>query len=61
MQNGKGSKSRITNKKLFDKNFDQINWSNRKTIASKVIKDYSKTLKNLAEVEKKEKGKYNEE
>lgn len=26
-QNGKGSKSRITNKPLFDKNFQAINWS----------------------------------
>jgi len=26
MQNGKGSKSRITNKNLFDANFMQIDW-----------------------------------
>lgn len=26
VQNGKGSKSRITNKRIFDKNFDNIDW-----------------------------------
>ncbi len=29
MQNGKGSKSRIGDKKRFDANFQEINWSNK--------------------------------
>ncbi len=31
MQNGKGSKSRISNKKNFDSNFDQIEWESKGT------------------------------
>ncbi len=29
-QNGKGSKPRPTNKKIYDKNFDSINWGSKK-------------------------------
>ena len=29
-QNGKGSKPRPTNKKQYDKNYDSINWGDKK-------------------------------
>lgn len=34
MSNGKGSKSRITNKSQFDRNYDEISWENNKNIPS---------------------------
>jgi hypothetical protein len=40
MQNGKGSKSRITNKPQFDEHFDDIDWRDTKSYCYNCNRDF---------------------
>jgi hypothetical protein len=51
MQNGKGSKSRITDKKKFDAHFDEIEWRSKKDFCAdcgQTFESYDATYKDDA-------------